>query len=92
MEIRLGAKYRDRITNFEGIAVSLTQYITGPDVIGLTSATQDPDGVQDGKFSGVVHFDLPRVEMISSSPIVPLGDDHAKTIARSNGETLRSTA
>ena len=59
MEIKLGSKVRDKITGFEGIAISHIQYFTGCDQIGIT-----PNVDKDGKIQDTHYFDVTRIDVV----------------------------
>lgn len=58
MEI-LGKKVKDKVTGFEGIAIGITKYLYGCDVVGVTPAVD-----KDGKTGDTCWFDEGRIEII----------------------------
>ena len=59
MKIELGQKVRDTISDFMGIAVARTQWISGCDRI-----TVQPKLDKDGKLPEAMNFDEPMLEVI----------------------------
>ena len=58
--IRLGAKVKDRISGFEGIASAKIEYLTGCTQIGVM-----PEGLTaDGKTKEWSYFDWQRLEIV----------------------------
>jgi len=58
-KIKLGNEVRDTVTNFEGIAVSRTEYLTGCDRIEL-----QPKIDEKGELKESVSFDVGTLEKI----------------------------
>lgn len=59
--ITLGAKYRDKITGFEGYAIRVIDFLGGCTRISLS---QEVD--KDGKLVDAAHFPIERVEMVDT--------------------------
>ena len=66
-DIIMGGKYRDVITNFEGVATAFGTYITGCDQILLV-----PQVREDGKRPDGEWFDIARLEFIEDANVVEL--------------------
>lgn len=62
----LGAKYRDRITKFEGVATGFVQYISGCNQVLLA-----PDVDKEGKLRDSQWFDVQRIER-QVEPVISL--------------------
>lgn len=61
--IRLGAKVKDRISGFEGIASAKISYLTGCTQIGVM-----PEGLTaDGKTKEWCYFDWQRLEIVDEA-------------------------
>lgn len=61
----LGMKVRDRVTGFQGVAVSYVQYLTGCNQYGVT-----PPVGADGKYPACEYFDEQRLETTSDEVLV----------------------
>ena len=61
MEVKLGEKYRDSITGWEGVAVGRYEYLHGCVRVGL-------EGNKDGEPKEFV-FDEQRLETLESVPV-----------------------
>ena len=59
MAIKLGSRYRDKISNFNGVAVGVTSWLTGCATVGL-----QPGVDKDGKAQDAVWFDEMRLEHV----------------------------
>lgn len=64
-QINLGARFRDRITGFTGVATGLVQYISGCNQVLLVPAAKDGNELKSGEW-----FDVQRVEVIDGDVIV----------------------
>lgn len=64
-QTQLGARYRDRITGFSGVATGLVYYISGCNQILLVPAAKDGNELKGGEW-----FDVQRVEPIEGEVIV----------------------
>jgi hypothetical protein len=60
---KLGSKYRDIITGFEGIAVAQTAWYNGCDRVSL-----QPPVDKDGKMQDAVGFDSTTLELVEDKP------------------------
>lgn len=67
--IKLGTKVRDKVTGFEGIVTSRTEFLYGCIRIGVT-----PKMDKDGKLGDIQHFDEPQVEEISNEEKISTGN------------------
>lgn len=56
MSIKLGVRYKDIYTEFEGVAIAYTQYITGSDRVVLQPGLQ-----ADGSLQTCESFDVERL-------------------------------
>ena len=59
-KFNLGDRARDKITGFEGIVVSRTQWITNCNTYGL-----QPEKMKDGIPQDRQHFDEPQIELVN---------------------------
>jgi len=66
-KIELGAPARDKITGFEGIVVSRTQWLNACNVYGVQPSSLNKDGGLRDK----EHFDEPQLEVTGTSTIKP---------------------
>jgi hypothetical protein len=64
-ELQLGARYRDRITGFAGVATGLVQYISGCNQVLLVPAAKDGNELKSGEW-----FDVQRVEVVEGELII----------------------
>lgn len=64
-EIELGARYRDRITGFTGIATGIVRYISGCNQVLLVPAAKDGNELKTGEW-----FDVQRAEELEGDVIV----------------------
>ena len=89
--VKLGSKVRDRITGFEGIAVSRCVYLNGCVPIGVESTTI---GEKDGEPKRRdIWFDEQRIEVLEEGAFVPYGKSPVETIlAREHAEARPATA
>lgn len=60
MEIQLGQRVKDRMTNLTGIAVSRTKYLYGCVRIGI-----QPEETKDGRPVEQVYLDEPQLEVLA---------------------------
>jgi hypothetical protein len=67
--IKLGTKVRDKITGFEGIATSRTEFLYGCIRIGVT-----PKMDKDGRLGDVQHFDEPQLEELLNEEKISTGN------------------
>jgi hypothetical protein len=63
-DIKLGKKYRDRVTGFAGVATGTTKWLTGCDTVIL----QPPVGA-DGKYMDNAQFDITRVDLVDEPKV-----------------------
>lgn len=63
-DIKLGKKYRDRVTGFTGVATGTTKWMTGCDTVIL-----QPHVSADGKYMDNAQFDITRVDLIDSPAV-----------------------
>ena len=63
MKLKLGIKYKDNITGFEGIATSRVEYLTGCVHIGLQAPVD-----KDGKIPDPQYFDESRLDSRVEKP------------------------
>lgn len=66
-EQKLGMKMRDRITGFEGIAVTQVFYLYGCMQFGLSPKVDDKGEPRDCQF-----FDHQRLEVLADEPAIPI--------------------
>ena len=59
MKIKLGQKYRDKVSGFEGIAVGKSDWMTGCTTVGL-----QPGMDKDGKLPDLTWLDENRLELV----------------------------
>ena len=64
--VKLGDRVKDRITGFEGIAISLTRHLTGCDTVGVR-----PEKLHDGKTIDCHWFDINRLKVTKKSAFTP---------------------
>jgi hypothetical protein len=69
--IQLGQLVRDRITNYEGIATSYTDYLFGCRRIGVTQRVKDPSTMIKGDELGECMFDEGSLEVIGDGVYIP---------------------
>lgn len=67
MKVKLGRRYRDRVTGFEGVAVSLHEYIQGCRRITLEKLSADGDKLLS------LTFDEPNLEQVGPRVVERLG-------------------
>jgi len=66
-KIKLGQEVRDIVTNYRGIAVSCTQYLTGCNRISV----QPPYDTKRGVLPEELAFDEPNLVVVSSGILPP---------------------
>lgn len=59
MKIKLGQKYRDKVTGFEGIATGIHEWMTGCNTVTIQPAVD-----KDGKIPETHGFDENRLEFV----------------------------
>ena len=64
--IKLGARYRDKVTHFEGVAVSYTKFMHGCLRIALQGKVD-----KEGKLVDPQMFDEPDLELVNTELVVP---------------------
>ncbi len=73
---KLGFKVRDRVTNMEGVIVSISF-----DLFGCVQAIVNPGLDKDGKPRDSQWFDIARLEMTSERPVMVQPDFVAGPVA-----------
>ena len=81
--IKLGATYKDVITDFTGIAVGKVQYFTGCEQILLV-----PKMKEDGKRPEGEWFDVDRLKLTEEKIIVLPKSNHFETNQIPGGDSL----
>ena len=88
--VKLGSKVRDKITGFEGIAVSRCVYLNGCVSIGIESPVI---GEKDGEPKRRdIWFDEQRVEVLEEGAFVPSYLETAKALHREATRATRAIA
>ena len=77
-QIVLGARYRDKVTGLEGVAIGITTWLTGCDSVGLLGPAQD------GKVAEPYWTDTSRVEPIGDGASV-METKAVETVVRPGG-------
>jgi hypothetical protein len=67
MKVKLGKRYRDRVTGFEGVATSLHDYLQGCRRVTLEQLGKDGDKIV------TLTFDEPNLELVDQGVRVPVG-------------------
>jgi len=67
MRVKLGKRYRDKVTGFEGIAVSLHDYLQGCRRVSLERLGSEGDKII------TLAFDEPNLEEVDAGVRVPVG-------------------
>jgi hypothetical protein len=62
--IKLGATYKDKVTGFKGVAMALTEYLSGCDRVSL-----QPPMDKDGKIPEWQNFDVTQVTAVGKKVI-----------------------
>ena len=60
-KVKLGQEVRDKVTGFQGIAISITEYLQGCKRIEV-----QPKVDKDGKLMDMACFDEPQLEIVGS--------------------------
>lgn len=71
MKIKLGQRYRDKVSGFEGVATSRTEFLYGCERVGLEALV----GGDVKSFS----FDAPGLEKVSEPPVVRPTQEERRT-------------
>lgn len=58
-EIKLGARYKDKVSGFIGVAIGATTWLNGCQTIGLR-----PPIDKDGKLQEAIWIDAPQIEYV----------------------------
>lgn len=61
--IKLGMKYKDKITGFEGVATGYVRYLTGCNQVLLAPAVDSTGALRDSQW-----FDEQRLDVIAGEP------------------------
>ncbi|RLA60506.1 MAG: hypothetical protein DRQ89_12765 [Epsilonproteobacteria bacterium] len=64
-KIPLGSKVEDNITDYKGIVVSRTQYLTNCNVYGIRSTE-----LKEGKPADIVYIDEPQLTVVNPEPVI----------------------
>ena len=73
MKIKLGEKYRDKVTGFIGIATAKHTWLTGCDTVTLT-----PRVDYEGKLRGTEGFDVSQLEEIGKDKPPEIKSDRSR--------------
>ena len=68
MKVKLGRKYRDKVTGFEGVAVSIHTYLQGCNRISMERLSPEGDKIIS------LAFDEPNLEPADARQFVEPGD------------------
>ncbi len=65
-KFNLGSIVKDKITGFEGVVMSRTQWLNACNVYGVL-----PQQLKDGKVADKEHFDEPQLELVQDDVFKP---------------------